>query len=181
MGKIGIKKIGALVLTVATLSSFAGCTFDRNGDGRTGGRDTDRVEDLTGDRDGDRGEPSKQVKLYTDSWVMEQYITTITDYDKVEYEQVVFTYGLTDGLGPHESRYRGIVYLTADEAKRLKEEYEWTETDKPEFEFDEVDDSVLGEGPWYKSDAFCKDNFKTLSVYYAVFDGEHLVFDVHQT
>ena len=181
MGKIGIKKIGAVVLSVVTISSFAGCSLTGRTDGRTGGRDTDRVEDLTGDRDGDRGEPSKQVKLYTDSWVMEKYITTITDYDKVECEQVVFTYGLTDGLGPHESRYRGIVYLTEAEAKRLMDEYEWTETEAPEFEFDQVDDSVLGEGPWYESSGFKSDNFKTLNVFYAVFDGEHLVFDIKQT
>lgn len=178
MGKIGIKKIGAAVLAAATLASFAGCDFTG---GRTGDRSTDRGTDRVDDRGGDRNEPKEEVTLFDDSWVMDKYIVTIKDYDKVEYESVVLTYGITDGLGPHESRYRGIVYLTEAEAKRIMDEYEWTETDAPEFEFTEVDDSVLGEGPWYKSSGFNGDNFKTLNVYYAVFDGEHLVFDVHQT
>jgi len=181
MEKSGIKKMGAAVLTVAMISSFAGCSLTGRSDGRSNERNTDRVEDRDDDRGGDRNEPSKEVKLYNDSWVIEKYIDTVKDYDKVEYERVVFTYGITDGLGPHESRYRGIVYLTEEEAKRIMEEYEWTETDAPEFEFDEVDDSVIGEGPWYSSNDFNKDNFKTLNVFYAVFDGEHLVFDIKQT
>ena len=181
MGKIGIKKIGAAVLAAAVLTSFAGCSLGS----RTGGRDSDRATERSTDRDADRGgdrdQTTKEVTLYNDSWVMEQYIDTIKDYDKVEYEKIVLTYGITDGLGPHEARFRGIVYLTEDEAEKLMDEYEWTETDAPEFEFDEVDDSVLGEGPWYRSNAFEKANFKTLNVYYAVFDGEHLVFDIQQT
>ena len=181
MEKFGIKKMGAAVLTVAMISSFAGCSLTGRTDGRLNDRNTDRAEDRDDDRGGDRNEPSKEVKLYNDSWVIEKYIDTVKDYDKVEYERVVFTYGITDGLGPHESRYRGIVYLTEEEAKRLKEEYEWSETDAPEFEFDEVDDSAIGDGPWYKSNDFNKDNFKTLNVFYAVFDGEHLVFDIKQT
>ena len=178
MGKIGIKKIGAALLAAATLASFAGC--DRTG-GRTGDRSTDRATDRVDDRTGDRNEAKEEITLYNDSWVIDKYIDTIKDYDKVEYERVVFTYGITDGLGPHESRYRGIVYLTEAEAKRLMDEYEWTETEAPEFEFDQVDDSVLGEGPWYESSGFKSDNFKTLNVFYAVFDGEHLVFDIKQT
>lgn len=156
MGKIGIKKAGILLIAVMAVSLFAGCRRSRN------------------------GEMKKVVDLLTDTSIMDRYMESVEDYERVEYERVTFTAGIFDGIGPHDFRFRGIVYLTDDEAERLWNEYEWEEIPAPEFEFDKVDDSVIGEGPWYSSNDFIKDNYKTVNVYYAVFDGENLVFDINQ-
>ena len=48
-----------------------------------------------------------------------------------------------------------------------------------EFDFDEVDASGLGDGPWYRSSVFEHDTFKFVNVNSAYFDGEVLVFDIH--
>ena len=59
-------------------------------------------------------------------------------------------------------------------------DYEWDETDAPQFEFEKVDINALGEGPWYSCPQFNKDNYSTVNVNYTVFDGKKLVFDINQ-
>ena len=159
MDKIGIKKIGVILIAVASIGVFAGCA---------------------GRNSRDRNEPQKVVTLLTNPSIMDRYMGGVKDYERVEYEQISFDTGMFDGLGPHDYRFRGIVYLTEDEASRLWDEYDWEETETPVFEFDEVDDSAVGDGPWYRSDGFLKDNYKTVNVKYAVFDGANIVFDIQQ-
>ena len=159
MGEKGIKKIGVILTAVVAIGVFIGCT----------GRNLR-----------DRNEPKKVVTLLDNPSIMDRYMEGVEDYERVEYEQIAFDTGMFDGLGPHEYRFRGIVYLTEEEAARLWNEYDWEEIDAPEFEFDEVDDSTVGDGPWYRSNDFQKDNFKTVNVSFAVFDGEKIVFDIQQ-
>ena len=127
----------------------------------------------------DRSEPEEIVELYDNSWIMEHYMDSIRDYDHVVYEQVYFEWG-TRSIGPTEYRFRGIVYLTEEEADRLWDAYEWEETDAPAFEFDKIDAETAGEGPWYSCQQFEKDNYPAVLVSYAVFDGEKIVFDISQ-
>lgn len=124
-------------------------------------------------------EPEQVVTLYNNSWIMDKYMNALQDYDHVIYEQVYFDWG-SRSIGPTEYRFRGVVYLTDAEAERLWNAYEWEQTCVPEFEFEQVDMKSFGEGPWYLSKDFNSDNFKTVNVNYAVFDGERLVFDINQ-
>ena len=104
----------------------------------------------------------------------------VQDYDMVLYEQVYFDWGKRS-IGPTEYRFRGFIVLTAEEAERLMKYYKWDETDAPDFEFDQLDTGFIGEGPWYSSPDFNKDNYKSaVDVKYTVFDGQKLVFDFNQ-
>ncbi len=124
-------------------------------------------------------EPEQVVTLKTDSWIMDNYMQGIEEYDNVVYEQVYFDHG-ERSIGPTESRFRGVVYLTEDEALSLTESYEWEEVQTTEFEFEQITSDDLGEGPWYSSTEFNKDNFNAVIVNYVVFDGERIVFDISQ-
>ena len=123
-------------------------------------------------------EPVKNVDLLDDDSLMERYFNAVESFDRVEYEQIVFTSRLD--IGPHEYRFRGVVYLTEDEAARLQDAYEWTEVTDPAFEFDKVDISGAGDGPWYRCEQFEKDNYSSIVPYYTYFNGVNLVFDIHQ-
>ena len=125
-------------------------------------------------------QPEQVSTLFNNSWVMEKYMAAVQDYDHVIYEQVYFDWG-GRSIGPTEYRFRGIVYLTDEEAERLRNDYEWDETDAPQFEFEKVDSNAVGEGPWYSCPQFNKDNYSTVNVHYTVFDGKKLVFDFNQT
>ena len=126
-----------------------------------------------------KNEPIRNVDLYTDDFVIEHYTQGIDDYESTEYERIVYTLKYFD-LGPHEPRYRGVIYLTEDEAAELNAKYEWTEVLNVEFEFDEVDIGDV-EGPWYTCNEFQKDTFTTVNVHSAVFNGEAIVFDIQTT
>ena len=128
----------------------------------------------------DRNKPEQVVTLYNNSWIMEKYMKAIQDYDHVIYEQVYFDWG-GRSIGPTEYRFRGIVYLTDEEAARLLNDYEWDQTDAPEFEFEKVDAGSVGEGPWCSCQEFNIDNYPAVIVNYSVFDGEKLVFDISQS
>ena len=167
MNKKIIKAVSLMLASVMAVGIFTSCR------GRDRSRDNDRVQELN--------EPVKNVTLLKDTSFIEEKMTGLKDIKSVEYEGIVFTSATRMEIGPHEARYRGIVYLTEDEAERLMSEYEWEECDAPEFEFDEVDTSGLGEGPWYRSDDFKSSCFTTYNIHYIVFDGEKIVFDVQQT
>ena len=124
-----------------------------------------------------KNEPIRNVDLFTDDYVIEHYTQGVDDYESTEYERIVITYKYFD-IGPHEPQYRGIIYLTDEEAAELMEKYEWTEVQAVDFEFEEVDAGDL-DGPWYTCNDFKKDTFTTVNVYSAVFNGEAIVFDIH--
>ena len=130
-----------------------------------------------GGRNGDQ--PEEVVELFNDTWVMEKYMNAVQDYDHVINEQVYFDWG-GRSIGPTEYRYRGIVYLTDEEAERLWNEYEWDQVDDVTFEFGKMETDFIGDGPWYSSQEFINDNYSTVIVQYTVFDGEKLVFDFSQ-
>lgn len=157
MNKKFVKLICILTITVLSISSFTACSIGRS------------------------KEPVEIVTLLTDDSIMDRYLKAVEDYGKVEYEQVALSYGRTDALGPSDYRFRGIVYLTDEEAARLLEEYEWNEVTSPEFEFKEVNTDVIGEGPWYRCSEFEKDNCSiAMGSYKILFDGKNLVFDMRQ-
>ncbi len=124
-------------------------------------------------------QPEEVVELFNDSWVMEKYMDAVQDYDHVINEQVYFDWG-GRSIGPTEYRFRGIVYLTVEEAERLLNEYDWDQADDVQFEFGKMETDFIGDGPWYSSQEFIKDNYSTVIVNYTVFDGEKLVFDFSQ-
>ena len=125
-------------------------------------------------------EPEEVVELFNNDWVMEKYMDAVQDYDHVINEQVYFDFG-GRSIGPTEYRYRGIVYLTDEEAERLWNEYDWEQADDVQFEFGKMETDFIGDGPWYSSQQFNKDNYSTVNVNYTVFDGKKLVFDISQT
>ena len=96
-----------------------------------------------------------------------------------EYETIVYTTKYFD-LGPHESTFRGIIYLEEDAAQELMEKYEWKEVQNTSFEFDEVDIGDAEDKTWYRSNEFEKDTFKMISVRYACFDGEKIIYSINQ-
>lgn len=124
-------------------------------------------------------EPKEVIELYNDSAITDKYMEAVNDYDHVIYEQVYYDWG-GRSIGPTEYRFRGVVYLTAEEAERLWNEYDWEEVETPEFVFGKIDRESFGDGPWYSCKAFESDNYSTIVPYYTVFDGEKLVFDIHQ-
>ena len=162
MDKKAIRLISVLTAAVISVNAFSACSRSR-----TGSRSN---------------EPVKEVTLLTDDSIMDRYMKAVEDYDKVEYEQVVWTTARGDGIGPHDYRFRGIVYLSDEEAQRLWDEYEWNEVTDPEFEFDKVNTSPIGDGPWYRCSQFEKDNNSiAMGQYILLFDGNNLVFDMIQT
>ena len=122
--------------------------------------------------------PEKHVKVYSNDFVMEKYINGLESYESTSYEEIVFTLKYFD-IGPHEPRYRGIIYLSEEDAAELMDKYEWAEV-TPEFEFDEVDVGSL-DGPWYRCSQFDSDAFNFVNVNYAVFNGEAIVYDIQTT
>ena len=161
-----VKKAVVLLVSAALLGSVSACT----------GRDRDVVERVA---EVENREPVKHVDLLDDDSLMERYFNAVEDFERVQYEQIVFTSDFD--IGPHEYRFRGVVYLTQDEADRLQNAYEWEEVTDPEFEFDLVDISGAGDAPWYRCRQFEKDNYSLIVPYYTYFNGENLVFDIHQT
>ena len=151
-----IKKLCVLLVFVLTLGVFTGCFGQRS------------------------NEPVKHVTHSEDFSSIEKYFN-LEGVDRVDYESIVFTLVRSVEIGPHEARFRGILYLTEDEAAKLLDKYEWEEVASPVIEFDEVDKSAIGEGPWYRSNQFDKESFKAISVTNCYFDGKKLVFDIHQT
>ena len=119
------------------------------------------------------------VTLFNDRILPAKYMEAVKEFDHVIYEEVYIDHG-SRSIGPTEYRYRGIAYLTEEEAGRLWNEYEWEEIEKPDFEFGKVDKESTGEGPWYNSTNFITDNYSSVTVSYTVFDGKKLVFDFRQ-
>ena len=145
-----VKNITAAVLIAGTLLTFTSCD----------------------------NSPEKHVKVYSNDFVMEKYINGLESYESTSYEEIVFTLKYFD-IGPHEPRYRGIIYLSEEDAAELMDKYEWTEV-TPEFEFDEVDVGAL-DGTWYRCSQFDSDAFNFVNVNYAVFNGEAIVYDIQTT
>ncbi len=170
---IALKGIAVALVFAAEAAMLSSCSLSRSGNSR----DSRDSRDVT-----DRGqrEPEIVIKPVKTESIIEKYLPEIKEYDSFDIEEVYPDWG-GFSIGPTEYRYRGIVYLTEEEADRLMAAYEWEETEEPEFEFGEVDGSSLGKGPWYTCNQFKKDNFMTVNVYYAVFDGSVLVFDFKQT
>lgn len=173
---IVLKGIAVALVFAASASMLSSCARSR------GSRDrSDRdATDLGAIDPGAQREAKIVINPVKTDKVIERYFPDIKEYDDFDIEEVYADWG-GFSIGPTEYEYRGIIYLTEDEAERLMAAYEWEETDVPEFEFGEVDDSSLGKGPWYSCKQFEKDCITMVNVNYAVFDGEKLVFDIHQT
>ena len=126
-------------------------------------------------------EPEQVVEFSNDSWVVDEYFQDIDGYEKVEYECIYFDWNDRLAVGPTDYRYRGIIYLTDGQASDLLDQYEWEEMAKaPDFEFEKVDVEAFGSDPWYHCQKFEDDYLSTVTVYYVVFDGNNLVFDIQQ-
>ncbi len=121
--------------------------------------------------------PVKNVKTYENDYVIEHYTKDFPEYEKIEYEQIVWTAKYFD-IGPHEPRYRGVITLTEEAATALREKYEWKEVSDPSFEFDLLDADQLGDGPWQRCQQFEKDVIKFVNVRQLYFDGRVIVFDL---
>ena len=154
LGKISLLCVAVLALSVSMLTACSGRTLGRN-------------------------EPEEVVTLFNDNVIAERYMEAVNEYDHVIYEQVYFDWG-GRSIGPTEYRFRGIIYLTDEEAERLWNEYDWEEKAAPEFEFGKIDKDSIGDGPWYSCNQFNSDNYSAIVPNYTVFDGEKLVFDIHQ-
>ncbi len=131
------------------------------------------------DRKRGDAEGQEVADLFNDTAIVDRYFERVQDCDNAIYEQVYYDWG-GRSIGPTEYGYRGILFLTEDEAERLWNEYEWEEVDEPEFGFIKVDSEAAGDGPWYSCAQFNQDNYHTVSVQYTVFDGEKLIFSIHQ-
>lgn len=173
---IVLKGIAVALVFAASASMLSSCTRSRDSRDRS---DRDAT-DLGAIDPGAQREAKIVINPVKTDKVIERYFPDIKEYDDFDIEEVYADWG-GFSIGPTEYEYRGIIYLTDDEAEKLMAAYEWEETEAPEFEFGEVDDSSLGEGPWYSCKQFEKDYIKMVNVYYAVFDGGKLVFDIHQT
>ncbi|MCR5209733.1 MAG: hypothetical protein K6C99_05950 [Lachnospiraceae bacterium] len=133
----------------------------------------------TGNKSG-RSKTEEVVNLYCDSWIVDNYMNAVSDYDHVIYECYYYDHGRLS-IGPTERGFRGIVYLTEEEAKRLEEEYEWEDADISDTGFEQIESDFTGDGPWYVSKAFNEDNYSAVNILYTYFDGKKLVFNIHQT
>ncbi|MBP5670498.1 MAG: hypothetical protein J6X14_09380 [Lachnospiraceae bacterium] len=120
--------------------------------------------------------PVKNVKTYENDYVIEHYTKDFPEYEKIEYEQIVWTAKYFD-IGPHEPRYRGVITLTEEAAAALREKYEWKEVSEPSIEFDALDVKDLGDGPWLTCEQFKKDAVKFVNVSGLYFDGRVIIFD----
>ena len=77
MGKISLKTLSVMAVSVVAISAFSGCS-----------------------------QSTKEVKLFKDASIMNNYMDGVSNFDSVEYEQITYTDG-TNGLGPSDKRYRG--------------------------------------------------------------------------
>ena len=125
--------------------------------------------------------PEQVIELADDAWIMDKYFPDIEGYDKVEYERIYFDWHDRLAVGPTDYRFRGVIQFTEEQASALWDQYEWEQVAEiPDFEFDKVNKEAIGNGPWYDCKQFEKDNLLTVNVFYAVFDGNDLVFDIQQ-
>ena len=155
--RYAIKRIIMLLVAVLSISFLSACTGNRN------------------------KEPEQVVELADDSRIMEEYFQDIDGYDDVEYERIYWDWHDRFAVGPTDYRYRGVVYFTEEQATALWNQYEWEQVDNvPDFVFDKVNKESIGDGPWYSSKQFEKENLSTVNVSYAVCDGNVLVFDIQQ-
>ncbi len=99
----------------------------------------------------------------TDSTMAEKYIDHL-NITRVEYEIVYPSEYLgkieVGAMGPVNPRYRGAIFISDMEAKRLLEDYQWKKDTSSPPDLGQVNNSVAWGGDWYKSDAFTKDIFK---------------------
>ncbi len=129
----------------------------------------------------DSKEPEQVIELADDSSIMEKYFQDIDGYNDVEYERIYWDWHDRFAVGPTDYRYRGVVYFSEEQATALWNRYEWDQVDSiPDFVFDKVNKESIGNGPWYSSKQFEKENLPTVNVSYAVCDGNVLVFDIQQ-
>ncbi len=126
-------------------------------------------------------DPEQIIELADDTGIMKEYFQDIDGYDKVEYERIHWDWHDRFAVGPTDYRYRGVVYFTEEQGSALWKQYDWEQVDNvPNFEFDKVNKEHIGDGPWYSSKQFEKENLPTVNVLYAVCDGNVLVFDIQQ-
>lgn len=132
------------------------------------------------------GKPVEVIKYFDDSYVMEHYAKEFTDYDYTEYERTIIewqnAFGFEMSIGPHEPGYRGVIYLTPEQAQSLMDSYEWAEAEPSDVEFQEVDYDVNKDDKWYSSKEFDKELFSMVAVNYVYFNGvDAIVYDIHVT
>ena len=126
-------------------------------------------------------EPEQVIELADDFWIMEKYFQNIDGYENVEYERIYWDWHDRLAVGPTDYRYRGVIYFTQEQASALWDQYKWEQVANiPDFVFDKVNEDSIGNGTWYSCLQFEKDNLPTVNVFYAVFDGNVLIFDIQQ-
>ena len=149
---IVLKGIAVALVFATSASMLSSCTRSRDSRDRSDRNATD----LGAIDPGAQREAKIVINPVKTDKVIERYFPDIKEYDDFDIEEVYADWG-GFSIGPTEYEYRGIIYLTDEEAERLMAAYEWEETEAPEFEFGEVDASSLGKGPWYSCKQFEKD------------------------
>ncbi len=129
-----------------------------------------------------RTTPVEVVSYYQDDRLMEHYGNTYENYISVEYEQVTIEWqdasGRESSVGPSEPKYRGVIHLSAEQARKLMNSYEWAEN-TPQIVFDSIEYDIADSDIWYASKDFQTDLFSKVVINHVSFNGtDAIIFEI---
>lgn len=129
-----------------------------------------------------KAKPVEVISYYQDDRLMEHYGNTYTSYGSVEYEQITVEWQDASGresfVGPYEPKYRGIIYLSTEQAGLLMKSYEWSEA-TPQIVFDSIKYDISDSNIWYTSKDFENDLFTKVAINYVSFNGtDAIIFEI---
>lgn len=152
-----VKRLGILLLALSAIALFGGC------------------EEI----------PITEITCRKDAFVMEHYTKAADAYTDTEYERVLQTIkvrGMNMSMGPHEPEYRGMILLTDEKAKEIRDKYDWNKAETVEITFEKMEYKIPEDTEWYVAGGFAHDYFTLVSVKQVYFDGKNtIIYDIQTT
>lgn len=105
---------------------------------------------------------------------------TKAKYEKI-YTEVDF-FGYRFSIGPTDPQYRGVIYISEEDANILLEKYDWSLAQDVEFNCENVDMSEFEDCEWLISPEFEREMFSCTMVNACYFNGKNAIyFDIQTT
>lgn len=104
----------------------------------------------------------------------------VADYEKIVTYVDVF--GMHLSMGPTDPQYRGIIYISEEDAQRLLNDYEWEPVEDAKPDCAQVDMTNVSECNWMSSHDFTYELFEIVIVNACYFNGvDAIYFDIQTT
>lgn len=103
----------------------------------------------------------------------------------VDYEMVssyIDVLGAKWSMGPSDPAFRGVIYISPEDAQYLLDNYTWVEEPDPELNCVQVDMSGLAGSTWMRCGDFSRELFSKILMNHCYFNGvDAIYFDIHET